>query len=76
MTLHLMIFASKERRSEIKLNIMQNHPLCLKCPLELTSEKRYGIFPFISKMLVKWVKLLLDAHVSQGSEEGAGFESR
>lgn len=40
MTLHLMIFASKERRSEIKLNIMQNHPLCLKCPLELTSEKK------------------------------------
>lgn len=40
MTLHLIIFASKERRSEIKLSIMQNHPLCLKCPLELTSEKK------------------------------------
>lgn len=65
MTLHLMIFASKERRSEIKLSIMQNHPLCLKYPLELTYEKRYSIFPFISKMLVKLVKLLLDAHVSQ-----------
>lgn len=77
MTLHLIIFASKERHSEIKLSIMQqNHPLCLKCPLELTSEKRHSIFPFISKMLVKWVKLLLDAHVSQGSKEGTGFESK
>lgn len=41
MTLHLIIFASKEHRSEIKHSLIQNHPLCLKRPLEFVSEKRY-----------------------------------
>lgn len=44
--------------------------------LELASEKRYGIFPFIAQMLVTLVKLMLDTQVSQGSKEGTGFESR
>lgn len=64
MTLHLNIFTSKGQHSEIKHSITQNHLLCFKHPLELASEKRYSIFPFISKTLVKLVKLLLDIQVS------------
>lgn len=76
MTLHLIIFTSKGQHSEIKHSITQNHLLCFKCPLELASEKRYSIFPFISKTSVKLVKLLLDIQVSQGSKEGTDFEKR
>lgn len=76
MTLHLIIFATKGHRSEIKHSTKQNHPLGLKHPLELTSEKRYSIFPFNSKMLVKLVKLILDTQVSRGSKQGTGLESR
>lgn len=46
MTLHLIIFTRKGHCSEIKHSLMQNHPLCLKCPLEFASEKAIKHLPF------------------------------